>query len=443
MHNQGEAAAADYPDQIGTLEPTIQNGVWGADGDIQEITAEDNPEEPIDAASKVPLATTSRYGSPGVNQQNVILPLPYGNLIENSDEAVWVCPQIGTLTYCVAGWPIQSVAQGNTITVYVDGVLTAAGWTFDESDNFESQGNIATLTFSVDPGGIVSVRCNGKYTTKLLTNPVDIIEDWIAYAAGILGALSWETEPTSFTKGKLYCDDQSFVAAGVILSNNTLGFWIKTILASFFGSFRFNSAGKLEISFLNADYELNVVETLQEHEAIRLEATRNLENVVNQVISNYAISYAKIDRRYKNNALTSYFLTLDESETSTIEGAGKIELNLDWNRNTASVGVLHDILFNRFGEGSWTFQYLGQDFKFLIVDLLDHVTGTITLFQDSEGNVEQDALFELREITMNLDDFTTSLMCLHVPIDLYAREIWLLTQEIWIDETMAFLENEV
>jgi len=405
--------SGDFEDTISGLDITPVDGSWVDSGiDLNTDSTAYDFEYAVDATDDLPLLDTSRYSNPGPNQQNIPLPLPYGNLIENSDSAVWVCPCIDSTAYvyCVAGWPIQSVANGNTVSVYVDGVLQSSGYTFDESNDYESQGNVAIVDFTADPGGTVSVRCNGKWVDgALLTNPVDIIEDFIDYAATRVDNVGWQMNATSFAQGKAYCDENSFVAAGVILSNNSLGYWIKNILASFLGSFNFNAAGEIELTFLPTTYVENVIDTLYEYEAINLTVEQDLQNVLGQIITNYAVSFAEIDRRYKNNALTSYFQTIDETGTTTIAGAKVLTLNFDWNRKSQSVYALHEILFALYGDVQKVIKYQGQDFKFLPLDLLDQIETTLTLVRDSDGGIVEDGIYELKEKVINLDDFTSTL----------------------------------
>lgn len=361
----------------------------------------------------------SGYSNPGDNQQNLILPLPYGDLTENSDSGVWVCPQIGEKVYCAAGWPVLSVANGNVVSVYVDGVLQSSGYTFDESNNYESQGNIAIITFSADQGdATVSVRMKGKETSEgsgvLITNPIDVIEDWMDYCSNLLTGAVWEKDNYTFTKAKALADSYNYTCAGVIQSNNTLGFWIQSILNSFVGWFQFSSTGALKVFLREVVTVSSVQEFFDEYEAIQLDVSKDLGNVLNRIIINYAVCYAKIDRRFKEGGESSYFRTADEttgSDTASIKRYG-VKLpepfNFDWTRKTMGVELAQSILLGMYNTPEFVVRYTGQDFKWVPLELNDQVQGTISLVRDSDNEVVEDVVYELREKTQNLDDFTTS-----------------------------------
>ena len=104
------------------------------------------------------LPKAGRYASP--QNTNDMLPLVYGDMTENSPTGVWNCPCIDTINhlYCVAGWAIQTEAQGNVISVYDGGTLLSTGFTFTASQDVEGMGTIATLTFDSAPAGTVSVK---------------------------------------------------------------------------------------------------------------------------------------------------------------------------------------------------------------------------------------------------------------------------------------------
>lgn len=400
----------------GTLEE------WGTNQTYQTAREEYTL---ITAHEEIIPGTPDIYTNPGNGQRNLTIPLPYGNLIENSDAGVWVCPLIDTVNYvyCVAGWPIQSVADGNVVSVYVDGVLTASGWTFDESNNYESQGAIAILTFTSDQGdAVVSVRCNGKDVDGvLLTDPIDILEDWLDYAVGMVGGVGWEKDPVTFARARAQCALYGYTAAGVIQSSNTIGYWLKNMLASFLGTFRFGSDGELEIYLTELVTEYNIQEYFDEYENFVLNISSHLDNVTNRVLINYANTSQKVDRRYKNGGEISYFRTADESTGTANDSVSKYGerskiFDFDWTRNTDSVELMQSAILDLYSEPDTTVTYGGQDCKYLPLELRDHISATISLVRDSDGDIEQDVLYELREKAQNLDDFTTTFTAQRVKV---------------------------
>ena len=414
--NTSDNTPIDFPEQITGTDLALVDGTWTAYGTAVEVTSTVDGEDSIDALTEVVFPTTALYTNPGNNQKNVNRPLIYGDCIENSDAGVWVAPLIDSVNfvYCVAGWTIASVAQGNTVSVWVDDVLTPSGWTFDESDDYESQGAIAKLTFSADQGdSVVTVRCQGKWSGGiLLTNPVDIIEDLLDYVADLVGNLAWEKDTTSFAEGETFCILNSYTCAGMILVNKELGFWIRNILNSFAGSFAFNEQGKLVISFLPLLDKDSVQDEIFEYEAITYSAQKDIENVLDRVIINYAVSAVEIDRRFKTGADTSYYRTVDDSDlySANKNYTGKTwDFNFDWTRNTATVNLIKNRLLKLYTSPAWVVSYQGQDFKYLPIDLLDQLEATLSLIVDKNGDVETRKVFQLREKTINLDDFTSTL----------------------------------
>ena len=360
-----------FPDTISGLDLTVVDGTWSEMWTIDEYLVNIINTFQTDATDDIILPDSSRYTGSGPNQQNIVLPLLYGNTAENADQGVSVCPLINETShvYCVSGWPILSVAAGNVVNVYVDGVLTPGGWTFDESNDYQSQGDIAILTFASDPGGDVTVSCKGKAPGGvLLTNPIDIIEDFIEYAAGIVAGGAWQIDGASFAKARNIAANAGYVAAGVIQSNNSLGYWIKSILKPFLGSFRFSPSGLLQVSLQPLSQESNVFEELTEYEAITVKAKQHLDNICGSILVNYAVSFATIDRRFKNNGESSYFRTLTASQTAL--NPQTWELDFDWCRRTSNIETVQNILLDLYADPEYIIDYQGQDFKFVPVEVL-------------------------------------------------------------------------
>lgn len=409
--NVGEAAATDLVDQIGDADVALADGVWTEYGTIEVYTEELTYVEQVSYDTVFIPATTDLYTNS--SQQNVFLPLPYGDMTENSDAGAWVVPCINTITYtyCVAGWPVVSIANGNSVSVYVDGVLQTSGYTFYENNNYLGLGGIAIIVFDSDKGNsTVTVKCkgrddNGDGTGTLLTNPIDIVEDLIVYAANTFGVAPWAVDELSFALAKEEATQRSYLCAGVIASTNSLSYWIKSILACFLMTHEFDNEGKLAIRFLTYNNTEDIKETIEEYEAIKLSASQDAQTLCNRLIINYASSYAEIDKRYKTGGEISYYRTFDSSDTESTRKYGEYlqELDYNWTRNTSTVQTVTLIILTRYASPLWNIFYTGQDIKFLPLDLLDQVEGTFNFFPG------QSAIAELRERVINLDDFTTAM----------------------------------
>ncbi|MBD3251157.1 hypothetical protein GF380_01655, partial [Candidatus Uhrbacteria bacterium] len=374
----------------------------------------------LDAQTTPSLPLSGRYTNPGRNQANVILPHVYGDMTENSDGGAWVCPEIDSVNhvFCVAAWPVLSVANGNTVSVYVDGALQSSGYTFDENNNYESQGAVAIVTFSSDPGGTVTVQCQGKETSPgsgtVITNPVDVIEDWLDYVADLLDAGNWEKDVNNFAQARNTCVINGYRAAGVFQANNSLGAYLQTILNSFLGTFRFSNSGKVQLHFKSLTTEQATLEEIEEAQAIDLKVKKDINTVLNRIIINYAISYTEIDRRFKNGGDPSYFRTAENDTADAVNslrqyGERTLTLNFDWNRHTDSITTILAALLDTYNDAEFVVEYEGQDFKFLPLELGDQVTATLSLVRDTDNVVQDDVVYEIREKSVNLDNFTTQM----------------------------------
>jgi hypothetical protein len=230
-----------------------------------------------------------------------------------------------------------------------------------------------------------------------------------------LGRSDWEKDELSFAEMKDRASSNNYVAAGVIQANNTLGEYLQNILNSFWGSFRFNEDGALEV-FLKSFVETSrSFETVNEHDAITLEVAKDLSQIINSITIHYAVSYSGIDRRYEDGGEASYFRTVSETTgdaTQSIRryGTCATTLSFDWNRNTASVETLQEAFLDAFNEPQFIVTYTGQDCKFVPLEVGDQVTATLSLVRDSDNVMTEDVVYEIREIATNFDTYETELV---------------------------------
>ena len=411
------------------------------DGNVDHETPTENPTDKVG------------YTNIGENYHNVILPHVYGDLTENSDGGVWVCPCIDTVNfvYCAAAWPVLSVANGNVVSVYANGVLQSSGYTFDEDNDYELKGRIAIIDFTSAPAEPVTVRMMGKPTTDggavLMDSPVDIVEDWLDYCTWLLGRDSWEKDTNNFLQAANRALANNYTASGVIQQNSTIGYYLQNILNSFWGAFRFNAEGKVQLFFKSLVDETIPHARLDEHEAIELSVKKDITQVINHIIVNYAISYSQIDRRFKNGGDPSYFRTADEisgANTSSIllYGARSETLNFEWNRNTQSIENIQAALLAAFDEPEFIVTYFGQDFQFIPLEIGDQIQATLSLVRGDDNLIEEDVVYEIREKTTNLDDYTTSMILYSLNfLDLKDRlgGVYVGTEEVFIDTDKVYI----
>lgn len=442
--NIGDDDATEMPELIGdgSLDLTLDNeAVWEEYGDVQAYTEEIETQQVLTVLDNLPLKTAEEYPS---SNENVFLPLLYGDLFENTDYDVGVsiAPCIDTVNfvYCVSGWPLL----GGAISIFIDGEPFTGSYTFNPNNNYLGLGAIATLTFNSDPGGDVSVQVYGKLTTLgyFLTNPIDIIEDLIDYAAAQANVPAWKKDELSFRLAREISYQRGYTCAGVIAQVNTLGYWIKSILASFLGTFSFNGNGEMQIHLFPSEDTENIQIELQEYDAISLNAMQTIENLCNAVNVNYAPCYDTIDRRYSSGGEVSYGRTFEAEDDDSITKYGKVawdDLNFNFTRNTDTVENLILMIFARYADPIWQITYSGQDCLALPLDLYDQVQADFRFFPG------QTAICELREKTINLDLFSSNLI-LQV-LDFTAASynplcaIYILLDQVYIGSDAVYIQK--
>jgi hypothetical protein len=314
------------------------------------------------------LPRAGRYAN--AEQDNAILPLPYGNCNENALDDVWVCPRIADFVYCVAGWPVLSVLNGNIVKVYVDGLLITSGYTFDDSNDYEGQGEIAILTFTGDPAGVVSVACSGKCDDAgaLITNPVIICSDLCDYAAETGGIPMPSRYTPAWVTSQSVALQKSYSAAGVILSENSPAFWLLSILSCFLGSFWITNAGYLAVSLDSDLFDTYLIKGMIEeyrYDHERIFSKQCAENLSNQIAVNYAPFFVHSDKRYTEDYRNMYAMSSDGSATADIASQTKFgvrlkTLSFDWIRNTATVTTIQERIIEKFAYPVWIYYQVSE-----------------------------------------------------------------------------------
>lgn len=195
------------------------------------------------------LTRAWRYS--GARNSNECLPLVYGDLSDGA-EGIWRLPCIDTanFVYCYAGFPVLSVADGNAVSIYADGTLVdPAGYTFSESNDYQGQGVIATVTFPDDQANkVISARGKGKADAGILIeNVIEIINDILVNQNGFVAADLYEATRKA-TAAEAFLA-QGYKAAGVIDADAVLWDLISAMMGSFLGSAYLNGEGRLVLEF--------------------------------------------------------------------------------------------------------------------------------------------------------------------------------------------------
>ncbi len=107
------------------------------------------------------------------------------------------------------------------------------------------------------------------------------------------------------------------------------------------------------------------------------------DNIITRPIINYAFSAAKVDRRYKTDALTNYLQTYSRTE---ITGDISQELFFNWTRNTAAVTTIADLIEDIYGAALKVYTWKTQDFSALSTEPGDFISFENHWQYDADGN---------------------------------------------------------
>ena len=291
--------------------------------------------------------------------------------------------------YALAGFAVQTAAQGNSFTLYDDdGAIDAGDYTITNGD-YESVGvTITYATFSTPPTGKVSCSCHGKADSSgtLLTNPIDILEDFLDTAGDVT-----VREATAWSLAAAHADTESYTCAGIMLSDNNLAYWLTDLLSSFLGSWYLNGQQELVVSLDTDNLKLfDIAGVLDERKTTRISGDPPRSNICNQMIINYALNANQQDKRYTSDIRSNYLMT-DEGENSADThsqakyGIRKKTLNLNWTRNTTTVNALQTRIVGKYAGPTWTVDFAESGFRLPQVEPGDFVLYSWEERKDADG----------------------------------------------------------
>lgn len=366
-----------------------------------------------DLKQPIILARAGRYTNP--RRKGDVLPLVYGDLTVGGAYGVWECPciNITTFVYAVAGHAILSVANGNVITVYDkdDQVIAGANYTFSASNNYESKGAIATLTFTGDrhSNEPITIRCKGKDdgAGALITNPMAVIYNFLTAHVGLDASeinSTWRTRTESFLTG------QSIAVAGVIDSdprpdqtiNEVFGSYDRPIMASWWrngkGELIFKphiGAGSLSTSDVVAYI---TPKHFQEEAGGKSSASYDWGQVCTRLAVEYAYNWAK--REYEE---------FDDGSTKAAAAAearyGKavlIQQELPWVRTQAITQTLQQIITGYYGQPPMVLAGSLAGMAFAHLEPGDVISISVDWLYDSDGLELRNQFFRLVSTSVDL-----------------------------------------
>lgn len=329
------------------------------------------------------IPRSGRYTNP--KNTNDCLPIVYGDLTDGSN-GNWELPCIDTVNfvYCFAAHEVLSVAGGNSISIYADDVLVAgANYTFDESDNYETQGLIAKVTFTSDQSNKkITARGKGKVLTgtTLMTNIVDILNDFLMVWCGFTASVYESTSKSIASNKILTC---GYKAAGVIDDDDVVWDVIQDMVASFLGSVFVDGSGLLVISIDDDAIISGTAGIINKADISFKNAVQKLENIINQCPADYGRNYCEGDE-FKYHADDIAYADL---ASQAIYGVRKPKdpYKFYWCRDLATVYAIQTIIVSRFASPLWEVTLDDNTLKRLHIDAGDIVSATLSYLYDSDG----------------------------------------------------------
>ena len=295
------------------------------------------------------LKRAGRYAAP-LNSADR-LPVVYGDLTDGT-LGVWTLPEIDTANYvfAFAGHEVLSVANGNSISIYEnDLLLDPAMYTFNEANNYEGLGVIATIDFTTPKtGSIITARGMGKPTASggatLMENIVDIIYDLMTVENDWTAA---NFEGTAKARAAQLFTAQSYKAAGAIVENAVLWDIVTDMLSSFLGSAWLDGNGKLvlDIDTNTIAYEYGQNAIFSRADAELTDAIQRLANIINQCPCNYSYNYVAGEFKKQTND-TAHADAISQGIYGVREPNTPYQFY--WCRDLTSVQTVQDLIVAKF-----------------------------------------------------------------------------------------------
>jgi hypothetical protein len=332
------------------------------------------------------------------------LPIVYGDC---SDGPNWKAPCIDTVNYvyCFAGHAVLSVANGNDIRVFVNGLeVDPIDYVFNESDS--SYENMATITFASAAAGLdeidVVVGGKGKDTGGvLIENIIDIIDDLLFNVVG------WDGELEATKKAMSYhlFEGKSYVAAGVITDDFDVWEKLKEMTASFYGTVFLNSNNKLVIDLDLRKwndvrfYESNAIMTTTKTEIY--DAAQMLDGIVNHFPVSYAYDY--YNKEFRSYTDDSAYHNLISQSTYGDRSPGRFQFY--WIRELATVNSQQDVLVDRLNRPIWQLKVKDISGVNLHLELGDIIQYTAENYYSAMGDEFINQYFLIIGVDLDLDTY--------------------------------------
>lgn len=330
------------------------------------------------------LSRASRYSAP--LNGNDRLPVVYGDLTDGT-EGIWTLPCINTaaFVYAFAGHSVLTVAGGNSISIYADGVLVApASYAFSASNNYEAKGIIATVIFTTDrANAVITARGKGKVLTgtTLMENIIDIVTDFLTVENDFTSALF---ESTYKARASQIFTAQAYKAAGVIYEDGVIRDIIMKMMASFLGSAYKSGADLLVLEIDDGTIsQYGQTGIIRKSDAQVIDVRQRLCNIINQCPAHYAYSYAAGEFKSETNDSAHA-----DAASQGIYGVREpnTPYQFYWCRDLTSVQKIQDIIVGKFKHPIYEIEIDDMTMKHVHIDTGDVFIFSVDSLYDRNGD---------------------------------------------------------
>ncbi len=322
---------------------------------------------------------------------NARLPFIYGNL-EDGNAGNWICPNISSVTfvYSYAGHEVMSSSSGNDIAVYSgSSLMNAADYTFSHSNDFESLGNIATITFDNDQqNNVIAASGRGilnSSATPEMKNIIDIADDFLTSK----NALDFSYDLTSKQLTSNTFDSQGYVAAGVISQDGVIWDILQKMVGSFLGSAYlasdtafFSEKRKLKFEMEIGTSTTKTADVIPKADITFLQGTQRRKSLINQCPISFSYNYVDSGFRSHNDGTNNI-----NSASSNIYGIQEpsTPYQLHWCRDSASGTTIQNVITGKYGKPVWEIEWIDASLERIAIDAGDFIAGTFDWLYNIEG----------------------------------------------------------
>lgn len=315
---------------------------------------------------------------------NSPLPVVYGNLADGVN-GIWELPciDISSRVYCFAGHPVLSVANGNEIAIYADEVLVnPANYTFNASNDYQSQGYIATITFTAEQDNAkITATGKGKVLTgtTLMENIIDIVNDLLTVENTWTSALFESTAKATATQ---IFTAQGYKAAGVIDKDAAIWEIITQMMGSFLGSAYINGNGNLVLDIDNNTIPQGAADIISKSDAVITDVKIRRDNIINQCPCVYA--YNNVDGEFKSQTDSITHASISSQSVFGIRKPAESYQHY-WCRDLTSVQNIQDLIVEKLNSPRYEIEIQDTTLKRIGVDIGDHIVYSAEHLYDTDG----------------------------------------------------------